>query len=257
MVESIKPNRLKINLELKDNVIDGGRSVPMGVSSNWLTGPPASGLSASVSMTLRSGSSTFKGFEGYSFSCPLSDFTTSEHQLFSTRLDFNGQANVNVSMPTANYAPGMLRADILTTVEEQGGDVSFNTMTVPFSPYSAYVGVRLPREDKGMYLETDKDYKVEMAAPGMTKDDFKVNVDENNNLTICMEKKEEKKEEKKDKKYLRREFSYSKFQQTILLPENVEKDKISAKVEHGILSIEIPKVKEEEKQKTSKAIEVK
>lgn len=70
-------------------------------------------------------------------------------------------------------------------------------------------------------------------------------------------KKEEKKEEKKDKKYLRREFSYSKFQQTILLPENVEKDKISAKVEHGILSIEIPKMKEEEKQKTSKAIEVK
>ena len=98
---------------------------------------------------------------------------------------------------------------------------------------------------------------VEMAAPGMTKDDFKVNVDENNNLTICMEKKEEKKEEKKDKKYLRREFSYSKFQQTILLPENVEKDKISAKVEHGILSIEIPKMKEEEKQKTFKAIEVK
>ena len=90
-------------------------------------------------------------------------------------------------------------------------------------------------------IENDKDYKVEMAAPGMTKDDFKVNVDENNNLTICMEKKEEKKE----------------FQQTILLPENVEKDKISAKVEHGILSIEIPKVKEEEKQKTSKAIEVK
>ena len=68
---------------------------------------------------------------------------------------------------------------------------------------------------------------------------------------------ENEKEEKKDKKYLRREFSYSKFQQTILLPENVEKDKISAKVEHGILSIEIPKVKEEEKQKTSKAIEVK
>ena len=101
-------------------------------------------------------------------------------------------------------------------------------------------------------IENDKDYKVEMAAPGMTKDDFKVNVDENNNLTICMEKKEEKKEEKKDKKYLRREFSYSKFQQTILLPENVEKDKISAKVEHGILSIEIPKMKEEEKQKTSK-----
>ena len=92
----------------------------------------------------------------------------------------------------------------------------------------------------------------------MTKDDFKVNVDENNNLTICMEKKKKRRRRrKKDKKYLRREFSYSKFQQTILLPENVEKDKISAKVEHGILSIEIPKMKEEEKQKTFKAIEVK
>ena len=100
-----------------------------------------------------------------------------------------------------------------------------------------------------------------LAAPQATKlyQSFvkKDYVDENNNLTICMEKKEEKKEEKKDKKYLRREFSYSKFQQTILLPENVEKDKISAKVEHGILSIEIPKMKEEEKQKTFKAIEVK
>ena len=106
-------------------------------------------------------------------------------------------------------------------------------------------------------FETEKEYKVELAAPGMTKEDFNVRIDEDNNLVISMEKKTENKEEKKEGRYLRREFSYSKFQQTILLPENVEKDKISAKVEHGILSIEIPKVKEEEKQKTSKAIEVK
>ena len=106
-------------------------------------------------------------------------------------------------------------------------------------------------------FETEKEYKVELAAPGMTKEDFNVRIDEENNLVITMEKKTENKVEKKEGRYLRREFSYSKFQQTILLPENVEKDKISAKVEHGILSIEIPKVKEEEKQKTSKAIEVK
>ena len=106
-------------------------------------------------------------------------------------------------------------------------------------------------------FETEKEYKVELAAPGMTKEDFNVRIDEENNLVITMEKKTENKEEKKEGRYLRREFSYSKFQQTILLPENVEKDKISAKVEHGILSIEIPKMKEEEKQKTSKAIEVK
>lgn len=74
-------------------------------------------------------------------------------------------------------------------------------------------------------IENEKDYKVELAAPGMTKNDFKVSVDESNNLVICMEKKDEKKEEKKDGKYLRREFSYSRFQQSILLPDNVEKIK--------------------------------
>ena len=64
-------------------------------------------------------------------------------------------------------------------------------------------------------LETEKEYKVELAAPGMTKDDFNVRIDEDNNLVISMEKKTENKEEKKDGRYLRREFSYSKFQQTI------------------------------------------
>ena len=106
-------------------------------------------------------------------------------------------------------------------------------------------------------IETPEAYELELAAPGMTKEDFNVHLDEEGDLVINMEKKVENKEKEHKGHYLRREFSYSKFQQTILLPENVEKDKISAKVEHGILSIEIPKVKEEEKQKTSKAIEVK
>ena len=106
-------------------------------------------------------------------------------------------------------------------------------------------------------IENEKDYKVELAAPGMTKNDFKVSVDESNNLVICMENKDEKKEEKKDGKYLRREFSYSRFQQSILLPDNVEKDKISAKVEHGVLFIDIPKVVDKKVQETTKTIDVK
>lgn len=62
---------------------------------------------------------------------------------------------------------------------------------------------------------------------------------------------------KKDKKYLRREFSYSKFQQSIILPDNVEKNKITAKVEHGILSIDIPKTVDKEVQKTTRTIDIK
>ena len=101
-------------------------------------------------------------------------------------------------------------------------------------------------------IETEKAYKVELAAPGMTKEDFNVRIDEENNLVISMEKKTENKEEKKDGRYLRREFSYSKFQQTMILPENVDKDHISAQVENGVLNIELPKLSEEE---VKKAIE--
>lgn len=107
-------------------------------------------------------------------------------------------------------------------------------------------------------IENEKDYKVELAAPGMVKDDFKITLNPDNELVIEMEKKSETKEEDKDKKkYLRREFSYSKFQQAILLPDNVEKDKISAKMENGILSIEIPKTGKEPVEQAAKAIEVK
>ena len=79
-------------------------------------------------------------------------------------------------------------------------------------------------------IENEKDYKVEVAAPGMTKEDFNIHLGEDNELVITMEKKNETKEEdKENKKYLRREFSYSKFQQAFVLPEDVEKDKIRTK----------------------------
>lgn len=114
-------------------------------------------------------------------------------------------------------------------------------------------------------IETEDDYRVEVAAPGMTKEDFNIRIDENDNLVVSMEKKEETKEEmpendnqgKKEGRYLRREFSYSKFQQTLVLPENVDKDKIEAKVENGVLTITIPKRSEEEAQKAEKVIEIK
>ena len=105
-------------------------------------------------------------------------------------------------------------------------------------------------------IENDKEFKVEVAAPGMSKEDFNVRVNEDDNLVITMEKKSENKEEKKEGRYLRREFSYSRFQQTMILPDNVEKDKITAQVEHGVLNIVIPKLSEEETKKAQRVIEV-
>ena len=106
-------------------------------------------------------------------------------------------------------------------------------------------------------IESDKDYKVEVAAPGMTKEDFNIHLSEDNELVISMEKKTENKEEdKENKKYLRREFSYSKFQQALVLPDDVEKDKISANVTNGVLTIDLPKRAPEEKVKVNKVIEI-
>ena len=99
-------------------------------------------------------------------------------------------------------------------------------------------------------IESDKDYRVEV-------DDFNIRIDENDNLVVSMEKKEEKNEDKKEGRYLRREFSYSKFQQTMVLPENAEKEKIEAKVENGVLNIIIPKRSEEAAKKAEKIIEIK
>ncbi len=106
-------------------------------------------------------------------------------------------------------------------------------------------------------VESDKDYKVEVAAPGMTKDDFQIHLGDDNQLIISMEKKTENEDKNKDnKKYLRREFSYTKFSQSLYLPENVDKDKISANVADGVLTIDLPKYSEEEKAKINRVIEI-
>ena len=108
-------------------------------------------------------------------------------------------------------------------------------------------------------LENDTEYKVEVAAPGMNKEDFNVQIDENGNLVIAMEKKTENKDEDKEKKgrYLRREFSYSKFQQTLILPDDVEKEHINATMNDGVLCIQLPRIAPEPKQKIQKMIEIK
>ena len=104
-------------------------------------------------------------------------------------------------------------------------------------------------------LENDKQYTVELAAPGLKKDDFSVNVNENGNLSIKMEQKRESAEENEKTHYLRREFSYSKYEQTLLLPEDVNREAIAARVNDGVLTVDLPKVQKEE-QKLFRSIQI-
>lgn len=125
-------------------------------------------------------------------------------------------------------------------------------------------------------IETEKEYKVEVAAAGMRKEDFKIHIDSENDLTITMERNcncdekeckeccdEEKKEDKckeekcEDKgRYLRREFSYTRFQQTLILPDDADTTKIEAKVKHGVLKIHIPKKEKGNETKISRMIAI-
>lgn len=130
-------------------------------------------------------------------------------------------------------------------------------------------------------FETEKEYKVEVAAAGMCKDDFRISIDSDNDLTITMEKncncgcdskekgcdsdkgegkscstdKCEEKEECKGR-YIRREFSYTKFQQTLIMPDNADTAKIEAKVKHGVLRIRIPKKTNTPEQKSERTIAI-
>jgi len=106
-------------------------------------------------------------------------------------------------------------------------------------------------------IETEKEYEVELAAPGLSKEDFRVHVDSDNNLHIEMEKKSENKEGHKHGRFLRREFSYEKFQQTLLLPDDVDAEKIEAKVEKGILQVTLPKKEKSAKADAVKQIDIK
>lgn len=104
--------------------------------------------------------------------------------------------------------------------------------------------------------ESNDNYRIDVAAPGMTKDDFSVRVDEDNNLVISMEQKTENTQDDKESRYLRREFSYSKFEQRMILPNNADKEKIQAKMENGVLNISIPKFSENQLKENMKLIEI-
>jgi len=107
-------------------------------------------------------------------------------------------------------------------------------------------------------METKDNYKLELCIPGLTKEDVKLSIDAEGNLVVEMvkENKSEKKENKDEMRYLRHEFSVEHFRQTVMLPEDIHKEQISAKVENGILDIVIPKVTTEEKKQAVQTIEI-
>ena len=156
-IETIKPNRLKITLALPTILQASSKDVYAPLTSSWLTGATASRLKTKVEMSLSKVNTQFKNYGQYLFNNPATDFTTVRADVFNGVLDGEGRAGVNIQLPVATGAPGMLNATLTTRVFEPGGDASIYSQTVPFSPFTSYVGINL-NQPKGKYIETDKDH---------------------------------------------------------------------------------------------------
>ena len=112
-------------------------------------------------------------------------------------------------------------------------------------------------EPKMNVIETKENYTIQYSVPGLKKEDLKISIDHEGNLVVEMCKETEKKNEGKEGvRFLRREFSTEQFRNTLMLPEDIHRDKITAKVEDGVLEIVLPRVTVEEKKALMQTIEV-
>ena len=163
-IETIRPNRLKVSAHFLSPVLEAGKTARVSAEASWLTGGPAAGMKVSAEMNLRTVSKPFKGFEKYIFSTPGLRFSFDGSRLFSGTLNEGGNADIVFTAPKVSGAPGMLEATLVTSVDEPGGGESFTVQSMPFSPYTAYVGLLMP-DDEFLTLGRDHKLKVAVLAP--------------------------------------------------------------------------------------------
>ncbi|MBE7177611.1 MAG: hypothetical protein INR69_14480 [Mucilaginibacter polytrichastri] len=165
-IETIMPNRLKVNLDFGNQTSLTKNSNTNGtLNARWLFGGTAQNLQAKVDAFLSPENTAFKGFENYVFDDPTRPFSTQTQSVFDGRLNENGVATVNADIQTDRQAPGRLRANFLIKVFEPGGNFSIGQTSLPYNVYDGYVGLKTEEGDQlsGM-LVTDKDHPVDIVA---------------------------------------------------------------------------------------------
>ena len=170
-VETVKPNRLEINLNTPD-VISLSHPTSVKLNSKWLNGLIASGLKAEIDVKVRQGQTSFEKFPTYTFVNESEEFYPDELELFSGPLDGQGNAMVGFSPLSNLSADQMINATFTTKVFEQGGDFSVSSSTAKLSPCSRYVGVEMPQTESkyGSYYFTNRNWKFPVAVVKETGD---------------------------------------------------------------------------------------
>ena len=161
-IEAVKPNRLKIDLQLPDPIRAGIRQ-DARLKSSWLHGAVARSLKAVVEAEMVPVKTLFKGYEKYSFDNPGAVYFPSKRVIFEENLNEEGQSSIPLEFPAITNAPGMMKAWFTSRVFEQGGDFSIFVKEARFSPYGKYLGIRMPDEEDGWFT-TGETYRPELVA---------------------------------------------------------------------------------------------
>lgn len=172
-VETVMPNRLKIDLNFGQDPVLGKNGTSEGtLSAKWLFGTTAKNLKATIEASLYKKTTAFKKFAGYTFDDPTSKYSTQSKTIFEGTLDAEGKATVKPNFELDEKAPGMLNANLVVKVFEPDGNFSIDNITMPYSPYASYAGLKLPEGDKTWgFLEAGKTHTAQI-----------INVDSKGNL---------------------------------------------------------------------------
>ncbi len=155
-IEAIKPNRLKVKMDFGVDMISVNRPDVVGkMAVTWLHGAPARNLKAKVGVTLTQAATKFDKYPDYIFTDPARKFDAEEQVIFDGKIDENGLAQVTSNIRVNDVAPGMLKANFVTRVFEEGGDFSIDRYAIPYSPFERYIGIKTPKGDRRGMLVTD------------------------------------------------------------------------------------------------------
>ncbi|MEZ4874447.1 MAG: MG2 domain-containing protein [Flavobacteriaceae bacterium] len=155
-VATIKPNRLKLQVDFKDEILDASKPIEGTAKAFWLHGAPARNLKIEMAATLRTTGNAFKNFSAYQFNDPTRSFNEIELPILNTTLSEEGKATLQSNLSINGKAPGMLQATFLTKVFEGGGDFSIDVFSKYLAPYSHFVGLKSPEPHRyGSYFTNE------------------------------------------------------------------------------------------------------
>ncbi|MDP3556836.1 MAG: MG2 domain-containing protein [Bacteroidota bacterium] len=164
-IETIMPNRLKIEVNVGDNkLLVGTKNNIINLHTNWLTGATARGLAANINVSLSSSRTEFKKYPDHNFNDQTIRFDAQQITVFDGKVDENGNASIPLKLDLGKNAPGLLKANFNTMVFEQGGAFSVDRFSVDYSPYAFYTGIKMPTGEKNSgILYTDKEHLIDIA----------------------------------------------------------------------------------------------